>query len=246
MSALVAYYPSAVPIVTFDAEAILHGIQRVHGTVPGRVGITIVVGASLDSKVGVVVVEGRYGIASRHVVGGTVALAIGHLGADTHERMHPYGSTIEKLDTAIDSLGPEALVRRCLEVEEGMCALDGEELQLCSIEQLHVSLVAMASHVVVAVDLTTLDVYLDVGPLGEGLLHRLGIGDVEDVVEGILRAIHDVQSLAQALARLGALDKVIAHAATHVEGSILGNVAIYEYEERVETFGIDTCGVTHI
>ena len=127
-----------------------------------------------------------------------------------------------------------------------MCALNGEVVEFSGIEQVYIGLVTMASHIIVAVYLTSLDVYLDVGPFVEGLGHRLGVGDVENVVESILRAIYDVQSLFQAFAGFCTCDKVVVYTALHVEGSIFGNVAVYEYEERVKALGIDTRGVTHV
>ena len=114
-----------------------------------------------------------------------------------------------------------------------------------SCEEGTIVLVAVACHVVVAVHGAALDVDFDVGPLGESLGHRARVCGIDNVVERVLGAVDDVQTLLEAGAGLRIGDEVVAHAAGDVEGGVVRHVLIHEDVERFEVFGIDACGVAH-
>ena len=114
--------------------------------------------------------------------------------SEAHEVFLPHDEAVEPADALVDGAGPDGLVGRAVEVEQGVVALDGEELVLGRGEEGTVVFVALARDVVIAVDGAALDVDGDVGPLVEGLGHGLGVGGVEDVVEGVGDAVDDVQA----------------------------------------------------
>ena len=106
--------------------------------------------------------------------------------------------------------------------------------------------VAVASHVVVSVDDPAFDVYFQAGPLAEHLRLGLGVGCVEDIVEGVGHPVDDVQSFLQLGARFGIRDEVIVHASGDVEGGISRYVVIDEDVEGFESSAIDARWVSHI
>ena len=115
-----------------------------------------------------------------------------------------------------------------------------------SIEKGLIVRVAVTGEFVVAVHHAALNMYFHVGPLVEGFRHGAGVGGVEDVIECILLAFDDVQTLREFRSRRGTVDKRIAGAAGDIERGVLGYVGVDEDIERALVGRIDAGGVAHV
>ena len=129
-----------------------------------------------------------------------------------------------------------------------MTALDGEAFVLGGIENGPVVGIAVTcGSIVVAVDFTAFDVDLNLRPLVESLGHGFRVGCIYNIVEGVLYAVNDVESLLKLSPCLGIRNELIVDTASEVERSVGGYVAIDEDIERIAVlFGIDASGVAHI
>ena len=162
------------------------------------------------SEVWIVVVLREVRLATRQVVGSAGTFTRGHRLADACQLLLPDSHAVVPADALVDGCGPNASVCARLEVEERLPALDGEPFVRGFGEDCLVVCVALACHIVVTIHDTSLDVNLYVGPLAEGLGHRLRVGRINNIEEGIRFAVHNVQSLLKHLALLGRRDEVVA------------------------------------
>ena len=178
---VVAALVGSAPVVEVSraahVERALHTAHRVvHRPEGCGVGKAAVAFLAFDSKVRVVIVERKDSIAARQEVRRPGASARGNAFADASQLFLPDGEAVEPADALVDGLGPDGAVGACLEVEERLSALDGEAFVRGSREESLVVAVALPLHVVVAVHGASLNVNLDVGPLGECLGHSLRVG----------------------------------------------------------------------
>ena len=106
--------------------------------------------------------------------------------------------------------------------------------------------VGVARSVEVAVSHSALYVNPDIGPLAHPLVHRPGVGGVDDIVVAARVAIHHVEALPQPLPRLGAVHHLVHRHARYVERGALGHVVIHKHVYRVAALlGIYARGVAH-
>ena len=237
------------PVVHFEAahvEGVTNAVEAVVRRAMGcGVGVSGIRFLAFDGEVGIVVIDGKDGLATRQIEGCTGFATRCHGDTHAHEFLFPHGQAVEPADAAVYGLWPYLFIRRCLEVEQRLSALDGKAFVCGGIEQCLVVLIAMSSHVVIAVHNASFDVYLEGWPLVERLRLRLGVGGVDDVVERFRLSVHDVQSLLQFLASLGLADDVVVDTTGYVECGVLRHIVVHEDVERT-AIGIDACGITHV
>ena len=248
---VVAAFVTCAPVVHVgiqSIEAILDAVNAVIAR-PVRRGISIacILWLTLNSEVRVVVVEGIDCFAARQIPRIACLLAGCHSLGHTHQILLPYSNAVEPADALVDGVGEDGLEGSRLEVEEGMFAANSEATKRRSIAKGFVLGIAVTADVVVAIHLAALDMYLDVGPFAKGLGHALRVGYIYNIVEGVLRAVDDVEAFRQFGSRLGIRDKLVIHAASQVERCTARHIIIYEDIYFVAiVLGIDACRVAHI